>query len=300
MEMRCNMNNIIKFCETCSDGLEEEDNNIYNESGECTSCGCFISKEEIQRHNTKVSHDTYRVENDIISLKQIQELPTKYNIGKRPLSHLLQWGELTFTRYYNGDIPSKTYSQLLKEIYNSPQKYLDILETNQEYVAKKAYEKSKFATLELMQTNSKLNDVLGYILSKTDDVTPLATQKLLYYCQGFHFAFFDKPLFEDECIATENGPYYQNVTKNNLLIEFNLNKNEMVLIDTIIKYFACYSSSVLTDFTTSELPYLKTCINNNIKSDDILIYFSSLKNKYNMLSLIDIKNYTLDIFRNEN
>lgn len=294
------MNSIIKFCETCSDELEHEDNNIYNESGACTSCGCFITDEEIERHNTKVSHDTYRVENDIISLKQIQELPQKYNIGKRPLSHLLQWGELTFTRYYNGDIPSKTYSHLLKEIYNSPQKYLDILETNHEYVAKKTYEKSKLATLELIQTNSKINDVFGYILSKCDDITPLAIQKLLYYCQGFHLVFFDEPIFEDECIATENGPYYPNLTEGNLLIEFNLNKSEMLLIDAIIKYFACYSSKVLTDFTTNELPYLKTCINDNINSEDILIYFGNLKNKYNMLSLFDIKNYTLDIFRNEN
>lgn len=294
------MNNIIKFCETCSDELEHEDNYIYDGSGECTSCGCFITDDEIDRHNSKVSRDTYRTQNDIISLKQIQELPLKYDIGKRPLSHLLQWGELTFTRYYNGDVPSKTYSEVLKEIYRNPRKYLEILEDNQIHISKKAYEKSKTATLELMQNDSKINDVLGYILSKCEDITPLATQKLLYYCQGFYFAFFDKLLFEDECIATKNGPCYTNLTENNSLTEFNLNTNEIVLIDAIIKYFACYSSIVLTSFAINELPYLKTGDNNSIKNEDIYDYFTNLKNKYNMLSLIDIKKYTLDIFRNEN
>lgn len=293
------MNTIIKFCETCSDGLEHEDNNIYDGSGECTSCGCFISDEEIQRHNTKVSHDTYRVENDIISLKQIQELPQKYNIGKRPLSHLLQWGELTFTRYCNGDIPSKTYSQLLKTIYNSPQKYLDILENNKEFVAKKTYEKSKIATLELIKTNSKINDVLDYLLSKCDDITPQAIQKLLYYCQGFHFAFFGSLLFDDECRAMEKGPFYLDVNSS-LSTEYALNESEIILIDSVVKYFGCYSGSVLTKFTKNEFPYLKTCINDNITNEDICTYFINVKNKYNMLSLIDIRNYTFDVFRNEN
>ena len=34
---------------------------------------------------------------------------SKYNIGKRPLSLLLDWGELTITRYLKGMPPKKEY-----------------------------------------------------------------------------------------------------------------------------------------------------------------------------------------------
>lgn len=42
----------------------------------------------------------------------------KYNTGKRPLSLLLGWGAVTITRYLDGDIPTKSYSDKLKLILN--------------------------------------------------------------------------------------------------------------------------------------------------------------------------------------
>ena len=37
----------------------------------------------------------------------IESIMSKYNIGKRPLSLLLDWGELTITRYLKGMPPKK-------------------------------------------------------------------------------------------------------------------------------------------------------------------------------------------------
>ena len=72
----------------------------------CEQCGQEVFVPELEDVNLKELYDTYRQKNDIISLEKIQSLPEKYNIGKRPLSLLLGWGEQTFSRYYDGDMPT--------------------------------------------------------------------------------------------------------------------------------------------------------------------------------------------------
>jgi hypothetical protein len=57
-------------------------------------------------------YSEFRKQHNIISLEKIIEIPEKYNIGKRPLSLLLGWGEQTFSRYYDGDMPTQQYSAI--------------------------------------------------------------------------------------------------------------------------------------------------------------------------------------------
>ena len=89
-------------------------------------------------------------ENEIISLEHIIAIPQKYRIGKRPLSLLLNWGEMTFSRYYAGAVPSKQYSDVLKQIHDDPHFYLSLLEKNKNNLKSlKAYEKSRKAVIAL-------------------------------------------------------------------------------------------------------------------------------------------------------
>lgn len=37
---------------------------------------------------------------------------------------------MTYTRYYDGDMPTKQYSDTLQKVYNEPDFYLSILEEN--------------------------------------------------------------------------------------------------------------------------------------------------------------------------
>lgn len=80
----------------------------YSYTGKKATCaqGCTeVYVAEIEDENLKILYDAYRQKNGVISLEKILEIPEKYNIGKRPLSLLLGWGEMTFTRYYEGDVP---------------------------------------------------------------------------------------------------------------------------------------------------------------------------------------------------
>lgn len=54
-------------------------------------------------------------------------------------------------------------------------------------------------------------DVADYFLSLSeedagDSISNLKLQKLVYYAQGFHLAFYDRPLFPERIEAWEHGP----------------------------------------------------------------------------------------------
>lgn len=92
--------------------------------------------------------------------KSLEKIKFKnyFKIGKRPLSLLLGWGEQTFSRYCDGDMPTKQYSDILKRIYEDPIYYLSVLEDNKDRLKSMiSYEKSKATTMNFMENNEKLN-----------------------------------------------------------------------------------------------------------------------------------------------
>lgn len=234
------MNTDKTFCEECRNEVEYSTKSVpttasikgkqYSYTGteaHCKECGSAVYVPEIIDANLRALYDEYRKENNIIPLDEINEIPAKYSIGKRPLSLLLGWGEQTFSRFADGDIPSKQYSDILQRIYNDPEYYLQLLISNKNNLKSAlSYEKSYKATQKLInesQNNSannnfdsnkssdKINDIIQYLLVKCEDITPLALQKSLYYIQGFYFAFYKSFIFTDDCQAWVHGPVYKDV-----------------------------------------------------------------------------------------
>lgn len=328
------MKNKITFCENCRKDVVYTENTInligklketdYNYEGKKAICG--ICKEdvyvaEIEDYNLKSLYDVYREKNSIITLEKILEIPQKYNIGKRPLSLLLGWGEMTFSRYCTGDMPTKQYSDILQKIYDDPNYYLNILEENKNNLASElAYIKSKHKTEELLglqkQSLSKIDDVIGYLLSKCEDVTPLALQKALYYIQGFYYTFIDQFIFTDDCEAWVHGPVYKNIyyryanyhydpiNNNDDFDDTIFTESEKAVIDSVIRYLCCYSGKTLEYFTHSETPWIKTRdgLHINTPSNKIIdkqlisAYFTEVKDKYKMIKPTDIEIYAKEMF----
>lgn len=113
---------------------------------------------------------------------------------------------MTFTRYCDGDMPTKQYSDVLQRIYDKPDFYLSLLEENKRNLKSQiAYKKSKRTTLEVIgvkeTVSSKIDEVINYLLVRCEDITPLALQKALYYIQGFYYAFMGSFLFTEDCEA---------------------------------------------------------------------------------------------------
>ncbi len=328
------MKNRKVFCEDCRRDVDFKVKDIrmegtikgekYNYNGKvahCSDCNSEIYVDEVNDFNLKALYDEYRKKNNIISLEEISEICSKYGIGKRPLSLLLGWGEQTFSRYCDGDIPSKQYSDVLKKIYDDPFYYNEMLEKNKNNLkSESAYKKSKITVEQLIggeiSEKSKINRVIEYLLEQCEDITPLALQKSLYYVQGFYYAFYKKFLFTEDCQAWVHGPVYPDVYRryrdyrfdpieNNVKIDSStFTSSEIAILDSVAQNLSCYSGKVLERFTHSETPWLfaRADLTEDELSDRIIPkeeigeYFESVKDKYNMINPNDIEAYARTMF----
>lgn len=326
------MENNKIFCPECREDVSYKVKNIkleasikgeiYNYTGKvcyCDFCGSELYLDSVNDYNLKSLYDVYREENNIISLEEIADILKKYNIGKRPLSQLLGWGELTLTRYLDGDIPSKEYSDKLKNIHDNPDYFLKILEENKDVLKTVAYDKAKKAVEDFksnLNNKSKINVVANYFIYRCGDITNLALQKLLYYAQGFYFAFNNKFLFVEDCEAWVHGPVYREIYKKfkenkfnpieplYLFDEFSFSDSEKLVLDNVVKNLGCYSGKILENFTHLESPWIdargslkpEDYSDEIIDKDDIANYFSDIKASYHMHLESDISLYSEEMF----
>ncbi len=332
------MNGKKIFCEDCRRDVEYEVTSIkrneilkgeeYEYIGKeaiCKECHSELFVAEVEDENLELLYNSYRKKNDLISMEKLVDIPKKYNIGKRPLSLLLGWGEMTFSRYYDGYLPTKQYSDILKKIYDEPSYYFEILETNKDNLKSQlSYEKSKRAVNEVLgeidYTESKIDLVIRYLLYRCEDVTPLALQKILYYVQGFYYAFEEEFVFEEDCEAWVHGPVYRDIYYRysnyrfdpiDGVAEFDESvfiTPEKAILDSIIKNLCCFSGKTLEKLTHMELPWLKTrdglpidAHSNDIITKDLIgKYFCAVKKKFCMLTPGDIEVYVNKIFNQIN
>ena len=323
------------FCEECRNDVEYTTASVpmtgtikgkeYHYTGteaRCADCGSLVFVPEISDDNLRSLYNVFREENGIVSLDVICAIPEKYDIGKRPLSLLLGWGELTFSRYCDGDIPTRQYSDILQRIYNEPQFYSELLEANKANLkSQRTYEKTRRAVDALLSvdapSNSKINTVIQYLLYQCEDITPLALQKALYYIQGFHFAFYRTFLFPEDCQAWTHGPVYRDIyfryrdyrfdpiEKTTTFDTSVFSASEKAICDSVINNICCYSGKILERFTHNEAPWLTTRgdLPDSAPSDRIIeksvigAYFDAVKAKYNMVNPRDIKDYAQDMFQ---
>ena len=324
---------MMGFCENCRDIVEfsvREEAKIKNIKGKeiaykakvafCNECGEEILVGKIRDDNLKMLDIAYREHEKLIQVSELECILEKYNIGKRPLSMLLNWGEGTLTRYLDGDIPTKQYSDTLKLLLGDSRHMAKILEENKDKITERAYKLCKNAIekveTEMLSSDDKIDSVVKYFIIKCVEITPLALQKLLYFAQGFYKAFDGEYLFENDCEAWVHGPVYRNVydkyknhgynPEENIseYVDFELSEMEIEILDSIIMNFGCYSGKVLEKMTHIETPWRITRrglgdregSNRIIKKDLISEYFSEIKSKYNMLNFSDIKDYSTDLF----
>ncbi|MDR1017788.1 MAG: DUF4065 domain-containing protein [Lachnospiraceae bacterium] len=320
----CSKEVIISFVDKKIKGeIKGKEYVYFGREAKCSECNHLLDSKYVEDFNNIRLEKAYREKNNLISWDLIKKLPKMYGIGKRPLSLLLGWGEQTYTRYYNGDIPTKNYSDTLLKLYNDPHAYLKLLEKNKDILpSEKTYTKSKTAVEKLIknkpQNISKIDQIAEYLLIYCEDISVYTLQKLLYYVQGFYYAFNETFLFKEDCEAWSTGPVFPSIYnkyKDYSYIPFrkeekdvdisSLSSCEKIVLASVIRSFACYSGIVLKRFTRSELPWLSTRgklsqYNNSsriIHKDKIAEYFKCVKEKYNMLTPNAIDHYSKSLFQ---
>lgn len=320
---------MLIYCEKCNDGVVPVCRDYESEfevrgkkyrytgaRGYCPNCGELIDESpDIDLRRRDIA---YRKTENIITIDQINEILGKYNIGKKPLAKLLGWGENTIVRYVDGYMPSKTYSDILLNLLNDVSYMSSLVNENYININQLTVKKVRTSIKKLNEINkSEIDIVANYIINKIEEVTPLALQKILYYAQGFYMAFFDTPLFENDCQAWVLGPVYTNIyykykdNKRNPIVEDNnyefdkyLDKSKTEFLNRIIEYFGLYSGTALVRMTHSEQPWLiaRKGYNEEDKVDVIIDkeiikdYFVNVKKSKNMININDIKKYSSELF----
>ncbi|MGL4420005.1 MAG: Panacea domain-containing protein [Gemmataceae bacterium] len=109
-------------------------------------------------------------------------------------------------------------------------------------------------------------DVVHYLaLLAQDDpeaevLSPLRLQKLLYFCQGWHLAWFDTPLFSDEIQAWQHGPVVRNVWGQP--IPSSINERDLMLtaeqksaIQQVWNHYRQFSAWGLREISHGQAPW---------------------------------------------
>lgn len=284
----------------------------------CKECGAEMNIPGIMENKAREIEQQYRELEGIVSVSDIEKLMEVYNIGKAPLSLALGFGEITITRYLQGQVPSKEYSEIIKKALESPQYMIEQLQINIEKIGDTAYKKALKAAEELerlFSVSGKMLATISYIFEKAQEITPLALQKMLYYIQGIYMVNYKKPLYEEDCMAWVHGPVYESVYEMFKTFKYNpiddnrfvmfkkrfeiLTEEEKEVIDLIIDTFGMYSGKTLESITHNEEPWKKARegymplepSNVVIEKDSIMKYFESVSEKYDVKSADGIKKY---------
>lgn len=259
-----------------------------------------------------MTHTPAAESSDFISREEILQILDKYNIGRKPLSILLGWGQTTILRYLGGITPTPEYSKELFHILRDPSYYLDILTANKERITELAFRKSRQAVDRLL-IGSQLSLTAQYIINRADgDISALRVQAILYYSQCFSLALYGQALFEDDCSlhATAFIPYpsvYRNMREHGCRVleipEDALFAEHRLLIDQIYNSLEWYGPEAIRIVTSFERPALQAKLKRGKKKStesDIIgtisqtmlqTYFSSVLSGYNINSPREINSY---------
>lgn len=136
-----------------------------------------------------------------------------------------------------------------------------------------------------------VKEIAKKIIAKTDvehgdTISNLKLQKMLYYMQGFHLAFFDIPLFDDDIFAWQYGPVVPSVYKEYKRYDakaislpegniIRLTDDEETVFDNVYAEYGQFSAVALMNMSHAEIPWRTTEISQVINKEKIREYFKT-------------------------
>jgi uncharacterized phage-associated protein len=304
--------------------IKEKEYTFSVTSAVCSECGEEMSLPGLIDKNVQEIDEQYRSMEGLISVTDIEKLLKIYKIGKAPLSLALGFGEVTVTRYMEGQIPSKEYSDIMKSALSSPAYMKELLEKNKKKISDAAYNKAVSAASQLenlFSVSEKMLRVIAYVFESLEEVTPLMLQKILYFIQGVSYAVYGKPMFVEDCEAWVHGPVYPQVYELFRDFKYNpiedarfaifegtedaLTTDERKVIDLVVNTFGLYSGKVLERITHNEEPWKKARkgYTDNIPSKVLLTkesiehYYVLVNEQYGIETEEGLKNYIYDMLK---
>ena len=275
----------------------------------CDECGEEMSIPGLIDRNIKEIDAQYRAMEEIVTIEDIEKLMKIYKLGKAPMSLALCFGEVTIARYMEGQIPSREYSDIIKNALTSPEYMKKLLIENRDKLTDAAYKKAMSAIDDiqtLFSVSDKMLRVICELFKKLEEVTPLMLQKLLYFIQGVSLGIYDRAVFSEDCEAWVHGPVYPEVYDMFKDFKYNpiddarfaifngtedaLTEEEKHVISLVANTFGWYSGKILEQITHSEQPWKDARCgfdesipsNEKIEKSCIRTYYMRINEQYNI------------------
>ena len=130
--------------------------------------------------------------------EQLLFMMQRYEIGKKPLSRLLGWGDTTVLRYLDGVEPNREFAGRIGELAENPWLYAEVLEKNKEKLTDTAYRKTRRAVYREIFCD-RSTEAMQYVVELAEgDIAPYRVMTVLYYAQVCSMVLRGFPLFEEE------------------------------------------------------------------------------------------------------
>lgn len=130
----------------------------------------------------------------------------RYEIGKKPLSRLLGWGDTTVMRYLDGVEPNREFAGRIEELAENPWRYAKVLEQNKEKLTDTAYRKTRKAVYREIFCD-RSTEAMQYVVALADgDIAPYRVMSVLYYAQVCSMVLRGEPMFEEEADFSPGQP----------------------------------------------------------------------------------------------
>jgi uncharacterized phage-associated protein len=145
--------------------------------------------------------------------------------------------------------------------------------------------------------------LVNYILEKIGKMSHLKLQKLLYFIEGYHLAYFKKSLIDDDFEAWVHGPVsrsvynkltcqsvhhsdisytcHENETLPSQILSETLTTGQLELIDEVLELYSNESGLALESITRKQAPWINARKNHHVADkcdekitrEDMLNYF---------------------------
>jgi len=241
--------------------------------GRCKCCGNEVATNiEYNSKRSEAKIKAYKKKRGIIDIEEISEILEKYDIGKEALADIAGFGKVTIKRYYEGFIPAKEYSDILIKILNDEELFMGLVQNSRAKLKEVTYKKISDRYERLVEIReSKIDQIANYIITHLGEVTPLALEKLLSFCNGVNYAVNGKQLIFEESQAWAHGPVYpriynkykkygykpidNGIYSNHGWLVSKLTEEEIRVIDMVIRTFGLYSPKTLEMISHSQKPW---------------------------------------------
>ena len=243
--------------------------------GKCECCGNEVAVDiEYNERRSEAKIKAYKKKMGIIDNAEIAEILRKYDVGKESLAEIVGFGKVTIKRYFEGFLPAKEYSDLLIRTLNDEAFFMSMVEKNKNRLKEVTYKKILERYERLVEIrDSKIRQIANYLIISLGEVTPLALEKLLAFCNGVNYALNGKQLIFNESQAWAHGPVYpciyneykkygykpidNGIYSTHGWMTSKLSKEEIRTIDMVVRTFGLYSPKTLEMISHSQKPWIE-------------------------------------------